>query len=88
MNDLEGQIRVAEATLTVLYQNCVERTGEAAAFMGTQSVVKDIDYLAQVLDGPDVPINYWGFSYGACGGSKPLFLSTKEPSQVLSSVNT
>ncbi|KAL8291873.1 hypothetical protein RQP46_002131 [Phenoliferia psychrophenolica] len=68
ISDLEAQVRVAEAAFTALYANCGERSGEAAAFVGTESVVKDIDFLSRTLDGPDSRINFWGFSYGTIVG--------------------
>ncbi|KAL8291844.1 hypothetical protein RQP46_002102 [Phenoliferia psychrophenolica] len=68
ISDLEAQVRAAEATFAALYVNCGERSGEAAAFVGTQSVVKDIDFLSRTLDGPDSRINFWGFSYGTIIG--------------------
>lgn len=41
----------------------MSKTGDVVAFLGTASVVKDLDYLGSLLYG-DAPINYYGVSYG------------------------
>jgi pimeloyl-ACP methyl ester carboxylesterase len=36
--------------------------------LGTESVVRDIDYLSRLIEGEDKPINWYGFSYGTIIG--------------------
>lgn len=38
------------------YQICGETLGEELKYMGTSTVVRDIDYMAKVFDGPDAPM--------------------------------
>lgn len=59
---LEAQVRTAEASFAAFYQKCYERTGDVLSYMGTQSLVYDLNFLALALDGPDAKLNYWGFS--------------------------
>lgn len=61
--DLYAQVRAAEAALSGVYANCVNRTGDVVAFMGTKFVVRDIDYMSKILEGSEAKINFWGFSY-------------------------
>lgn len=37
----------------VQYQLCGEKLGDELKYMGTSTVVRDIDYMAKVFDGPD-----------------------------------
>ncbi|KAI0709173.1 alpha/beta-hydrolase, partial [Earliella scabrosa] len=43
--------------------------GKYLRYMGTAAAVRDMVSIANVLDGPDVPINYIGNSYGTLIGS-------------------
>lgn len=46
--DLSAQIRSFEASATALFQQCLERTGhDALSHVGTQSVVRDLDFLGE-----------------------------------------
>lgn len=62
VEDLEAQVRLAEASSSAVYQRCLGRTGEQLAFVGTQSVVRDLDALAKAIDGEEAKLNYWGMS--------------------------
>lgn len=68
MNHLETQIRVVEAGFEAIFAKCEERSGDLLDFVGTEAVVRDIDHLARVIDGPMAKINFWGFSYGTVIG--------------------
>lgn len=62
VEDLERQVRLTDASVTALYQRCQEWTGDQLAFVGTRSVVLDLDALAKAIDGEDARIHYWGMS--------------------------
>lgn len=42
--------------------------GETIKYAGTTSVVRDIDFIATLLEGTDSLINFYGFSYGTIMG--------------------
>ncbi|EIN12791.1 acid protease [Punctularia strigosozonata HHB-11173 SS5] len=65
---IQTQLGGILAAYRSLAPKCVERTGEEISFVGTDYVVRDIDYLANLIEGEDKPINYWGFSYGTVIG--------------------
>ena len=51
-------------------QKCLNGSnGDFLQYMGTAATVRDMVAIADVLDGPDAPINYFGISYGALLGS-------------------
>ncbi|QRV74200.1 Abhydrolase domain-containing protein [Ceratobasidium sp. AG-Ba] len=58
------QIRKADAENAVIAELCLNRTGEALRHVGTATVVRDLERLSQVIEGPETPVNFWGFSYG------------------------
>ncbi|TFK83373.1 alpha/beta-hydrolase [Polyporus arcularius HHB13444] len=53
-----------------LGQKCLNSTnGKYLKYLGTAAAVRDMVSIANVLDGPDAPINYIGISYGSLIGS-------------------
>jgi hypothetical protein len=42
---------------------------EDLKYMGTATVVRDMDFMTQVLDGKDARVNFHGFSYGTILGA-------------------
>ena len=52
-----------------LAQYCVKEHGENLKYLGTAAAVRDIVSMADAVDGPDAPINYFGISYGTLIGS-------------------
>ncbi|KAJ7598799.1 Alpha/Beta hydrolase protein [Mycena floridula] len=50
-------------------QLCEKNMGDELKYMGTATVVRDIDFMSKVFDGEDAPINYWGGSYGTVLGT-------------------
>jgi len=63
------QLKLEDARNEALVKLCVERAGaENLKFVGTSTVVRDLELLARTLEG-DKPVNYWGFSYGTVVGS-------------------
>ena len=51
-------------------QKCLDsENGKYLQYVGTSAAVRDMVSIANVLDGPDVPINYIGISYGTLIGS-------------------
>lgn len=47
---------------------CEKTMGQTIAYMGTSSVVRDLDLITTALEGEDALINFWGFSYGTVMG--------------------
>lgn len=50
------------------YTKCAETMGDELRYMSTTSVVRDIEEMSRVLEGPDAPINFFGGSYGTVLG--------------------
>ncbi|KZT30140.1 hypothetical protein NEOLEDRAFT_1054630 [Neolentinus lepideus HHB14362 ss-1] len=65
---LERQVTMASATVAALSTKCADKTGDLMAYLGTEAVVHDIDYLSKVIEGKNARINFWGFSYGTIIG--------------------
>ena len=51
-------------------QRCKEHSdGKYLKYIGTAATARDLVALADALDGPEAPINYFGYSYGTILGS-------------------
>ncbi|KAK7455855.1 hypothetical protein VKT23_010892 [Stygiomarasmius scandens] len=48
---------------------CRQNMGDELKYMGTATVVRDMDFMTKVLDGEDAKINYFGGSYGSILGA-------------------
>ncbi|KAJ7022172.1 hypothetical protein C8F04DRAFT_1049147 [Mycena alexandri] len=48
---------------------CAKNMGNELRYMGTATVVRDLDIMAKIFDGEDGKINYWGTSYGSVLGA-------------------
>ncbi|KIJ43866.1 hypothetical protein M422DRAFT_252782 [Sphaerobolus stellatus SS14] len=59
----------ADALFKAQFELCKKNMGETLRYMGTTSVVRDIDFITTTLDGKDALINYYGVSYGSLIGS-------------------
>ncbi|KAG9124405.1 hypothetical protein FRC07_011734 [Ceratobasidium sp. 392] len=57
------QVRKADAEYEVIAKLCLNRTGEALRHVGTASVVRDLELLSRVIEGPGKAVNFWGFRY-------------------------
>ena len=57
------QVRKADAENAVVAELCLNRTGEALRHVGTATVVRDLELLSRVIEGPEKPVNFWGFRY-------------------------
>ncbi|KZO93914.1 hypothetical protein CALVIDRAFT_539564 [Calocera viscosa TUFC12733] len=57
-----------DALVQVQYRMCGVSMGRNVAFMGTTTVVRDIEFVTRVLEGEDALINYYGVSYGSIQG--------------------
>ncbi|KAF8677373.1 alpha/beta hydrolase fold [Rhizoctonia solani] len=62
------QVRKADAENAVIAQLCLNRTGEGLRHVGTATVVRDLELLSRVIEGPEKLVNFWGFSYGTVVG--------------------
>lgn len=68
IDHLGAQVRLQEASIGALYEKCGARSGDSLAFVGTEYVVRDIDHMSKMIDGPEARINFWGLSYGTIVG--------------------
>ncbi|KAG8931574.1 hypothetical protein FRC02_002502 [Tulasnella sp. 418] len=66
---LISQTDAITAGIDAWYAICEENVGENLKYIGTTAVVRDMVAMADALEGPDKPVNYWGFSYGTTIGS-------------------
>ncbi|KAJ7472158.1 hypothetical protein FB451DRAFT_1036968 [Mycena latifolia] len=48
---------------------CAKNMGDELRYMGTATVVRDMDFISKIFDGEDGKINYWGMSYGSILGA-------------------
>ncbi|KAJ7127941.1 hypothetical protein C8R44DRAFT_667310 [Mycena epipterygia] len=48
---------------------CAKNMGDELRYMGTATVVRDMDLMATIFDGEDGKINFWGGSYGSILGA-------------------
>ncbi|THH28991.1 hypothetical protein EUX98_g5194 [Antrodiella citrinella] len=62
------QQRESNSLLETTFDVCRETMGEELKYMGTATVVRDMDYITAALDGPDALINFYGGSYGSILG--------------------
>ncbi|KAL8283847.1 hypothetical protein RQP46_005279 [Phenoliferia psychrophenolica] len=51
------------------YKKCAETMGDDLKYMGTSTVVRDIEEMSRVLEGEDALINFFGGSYGTILGA-------------------
>ncbi|KDN47539.1 alpha/beta-hydrolase [Tilletiaria anomala UBC 951] len=68
-DDLLRQIKELTALQQAEYTRCKMVMGDELLYMNTATVVRDIDYMGKVLDGPQGKINYIGGSYGTILGA-------------------
>ncbi|KAG8724733.1 hypothetical protein FRC09_015206 [Ceratobasidium sp. 395] len=71
-DDIVAQQRQALALFETQAKLCTKNMpngGAALKYMGTASVVRDIAFMTDLLDGPGAKINYWGGSYGSILGA-------------------
>ncbi|QRV95060.1 Abhydrolase domain-containing protein [Ceratobasidium sp. AG-Ba] len=71
-DDIVSQQRQALALFETQAKLCAKNMpngGSDLKYMGTPSVVRDIAFMTDVLDGPGAKINYWGGSYGSILGA-------------------
>ncbi|KAE9396452.1 hypothetical protein BT96DRAFT_996708 [Gymnopus androsaceus JB14] len=48
---------------------CRKNMGDELRYMGTATVVRDIDFMSKIIEGEHERINYWGGSYGSILGA-------------------
>ncbi|KAG8717829.1 hypothetical protein FRC08_006558 [Ceratobasidium sp. 394] len=63
-----AQVPEVDELLVELGQRCLEYTPDSFQYVGTAAVVRDMVTLHDYLEGPEKPLNYWGFSYGTAIG--------------------
>ena len=71
-NDLavfKASLKIADARSGTLMRLCEMQSGNVLKYVGTASVVRDMDRLTTELEGEGAAINFWGFSYGTVIGS-------------------
>ncbi|GJJ11156.1 hypothetical protein Clacol_005387 [Clathrus columnatus] len=62
-------VRRSDANNAALAKLCAEKSGEALRHVGTATVVRDIEFINNIIQGENNLINFWGFSYGTIIGS-------------------
>ncbi|KAI0634191.1 TAP-like protein-domain-containing protein [Trametes polyzona] len=60
--------RDADGLFKSQFEICGETMGDGLRYMGTSSVVRDIDFITQLIEGKDALINFYGLSYGSAIG--------------------
>ncbi|RPD63511.1 alpha/beta-hydrolase [Lentinus tigrinus ALCF2SS1-6] len=70
INALLAQAPIMQKKYEEVGQKCLHsQSGKYLKYLGTAAAVRDMVSIANVLDGPDAPINYIGTSYGTLIGS-------------------
>ncbi|KAK7682660.1 hypothetical protein QCA50_014043 [Cerrena zonata] len=62
------QEKESDVLVRTQFSRCVKKLGEDLKYMGTSTVVRDIDFITRTLEGEDALINYYGGSYGSILG--------------------
>ncbi|KAI0343760.1 hypothetical protein BDW22DRAFT_1428303 [Trametopsis cervina] len=65
---LIAQQKEADALLRTQFEVCAETMGDSLKYMGTSTVVRDLDFITKALEGEDALINLYGPSYGSIIG--------------------
>ncbi|KAI0786684.1 TAP-like protein-domain-containing protein [Abortiporus biennis] len=58
----------ADALLQTQVALCAQRMGDELRYMGTSTVVRDVEFITKTLEGEDALINFYGGSYGSILG--------------------
>ncbi|KAH8923445.1 hypothetical protein BT69DRAFT_159775 [Atractiella rhizophila] len=66
--ELLQQLITTDGVWKTAMELCKERMGEELRYMGTSTVVRDMDFITKALEGDDALINFWGGSYGSILG--------------------
>lgn len=61
------------------FEKCKEAMGDDLRYMGTSTVVRDIEEMSRVLEGEDAPINFFGGSYGCVALPSPGPSTFRQP---------
>lgn len=62
-------VRQSDANNAALAKLCLEKSSDTLRHVGTATVVRDIEFMSNVIQGNNQSINFWGFSYGTIIGS-------------------
>jgi len=62
------QQRESDSLLKTVFDVCGNVMGDELKYMGTATVVRDMDFIIKTLDGPGALINFYGGSYGSILG--------------------
>ncbi|KAJ7187336.1 Alpha/Beta hydrolase protein [Mycena filopes] len=66
---LVEQAREYLALQQVMAELCAKNMGDELRYVGTATVVRDLDFMARIFDGDEGKINYYGASYGSVLGA-------------------
>ncbi len=70
MDALLTQAETMQQKYEEVGQRCLQSpSGKDLKYIGTAATVRDMVAMADALEGPDTPINYFGVSYGTLIGS-------------------
>ncbi|CAE6461451.1 unnamed protein product [Rhizoctonia solani] len=62
------QVDEVDVLLEELGKRCVAYSPDTFQYIGTAAAVRDMIAMHDILEGPNKPIDYWGFSYGTVIG--------------------
>ncbi|KAG8915909.1 hypothetical protein FRC02_004318 [Tulasnella sp. 418] len=66
---LYSQVNYIDETLSTMYRACVASEGDNLRYVGTVANARDLISMADAIDGPGSPVNYWGMSAGTMIGT-------------------
>lgn len=61
--------KLADARNEAFARLCEKRSGDTLKYVGTATVVRDLERISSELEGEDTAINFWGMSYGTVIGT-------------------
>lgn len=62
LDEFYAQVDEVDVLLEELGQRCIEYSPNTFQYIGTTAVVRDMVAMHDILEGPDKPVNFWGFS--------------------------
>ncbi|KIJ54261.1 hypothetical protein M422DRAFT_775419 [Sphaerobolus stellatus SS14] len=83
LDNFFSTLNQTDEILTKFGEKCLKDNGSFLKYLGTTAVVRDIVSMADCLDGPGKPINYYGISYGSVIGTYLVNMFPKSVGRVI-----